>query len=191
MARGRGCCGSGFWSGYIVPSSPFLIRQTAKFIDFSAARTVVELGPGEGCHTRGIARRMRPDSKLVLIELDHHFAEHLKMQFAHDYRVSVIHANALQLPEMLQRLGISEPDYIISGLPFTIMERGLRERLLARIALAMGPKSRFITYQASLQISENECFDLVRREHCMLNVPPLHVIELRKSSAAAAGNLEP
>lgn len=168
--------------GYLVPSSGFLTRKTARFIDYSSARTVVELGPGEGCHSRRIIRQLKPDSRLILIELDEPFAAHLKKQFAGDSRVSVIQGNALQLVEILESLGACEPDYIVSGLPFTIMERKLRESLLASIATSMGPETRFITYQASIQISTHRLFQLVRREHCMLNVPPLHVMELKKSA---------
>ena len=170
--------------GYLVPSSGFLTRQTAKRIDFSKPRVVVELGPGEGCHTRQIVRRMNPESRLVLIELDGPFAAHLKKQFAHDERVTVVHRDALHLAATLESLGISQPDYIVSGIPFTIMERKLRESLLASIALSMGPESIFITYQVSLQISEHELFELSSSEHCMFNVPPLRVIELRKAVAA-------
>lgn len=169
--------------GYIVPSSPFLTRQTAKFIDFSKARTVIELGPGEGCHSRRILRRMKADTQLILIELDEHFVEHLEEQFLHDSRVTVVQANALHLSETLSKLGVSDPDYIVSGIPFTIMEKGLREQLFARITDAMGPQSRFITYQASTRMSDHELFELVRSKHCLLNVPPLHVMELRKSSS--------
>jgi len=167
--------------GYLVPSSPFLTRQTAKFIDFAKARTVVELGPGEGCHTRRIIHRLRPDAKFILIELDSHFVHHLEEQFAGDSRVVVVHGNALHLPGILGNLGVANPDYIISGIPFTIMERGLREQLLASIAQAMGPRTRLITYQASLSISDHDLFYQVRSKHCLLNVPPLHVMELRKS----------
>lgn len=167
--------------GYLVPSSPFLTRQTARFIDFAKAGTVVELGPGEGCHSRRILRRLRPDAKLILIELDSHFVHHLETQFAGDARVAVIHGNALDLPEILADIGGAHPDYIVSGIPFTIMERGLREQLLASIARSMGPRTRLITYQASLGISAHELFDQVRSKHCLLNVPPLHVMELRKA----------
>lgn len=170
--------------GYIVPSSPFLTHRTAGFIDFSVDRIVVELGPGEGCHTRRIVQRMGAGSRLILIELDHQFAEHLREQFAHDLRVSVMNVDALALAETLAELGVSEPDYIISGIPFTIMPREPREALLARIADTMGPDTRLITYQASLQISDHVHFDLIRSKHCMLNVPPLHVMELRKQPVA-------
>ncbi|MGL5019483.1 MAG: class I SAM-dependent methyltransferase [Luteolibacter sp.] len=172
--------------GYIVPSSGFLTRKTAKRIDFSQPRVVIELGPGEGCHSRQIVRRMNPESRLILVELDSHFAEHLKKQFAHDRRVTVVNADALHLANTLEELGITNPDYIVSGIPFTIMEAALREELLAAISLAMGPDTVFITYQFSLQISEHELFELSRRDLCLLNVPPLTVMELRKSALALA-----
>jgi phospholipid N-methyltransferase len=169
--------------GYIVPSSPFLTRKTARCIDFSKPRTVVELGPGEGCHTRQIVRRMNPGSKLLLVELDSHFADHLKEQFAGDPRVVVVQGDALHLPEILAEHGFVDPDYIVSGIPFTIMERGLREQLIASIANSMGPASVFITYQFSLQLAEHELFEMKHRAHCLLNVPPLNVIQLTKASA--------
>jgi len=170
--------------GYLVPSSGFLTRQTAKRIDFSRPRVVIELGPGEGCHTRQIVRRMNADSRLILIELDEHFAKHLKKQFAHDPRVTVVQADALDLVETLEALGISNPDYIYSGIPFTIMDPSLRERLLANIAMSMGPDTVLITYQVSLMISEHELFTLSRSAHCLFNVPPIKVLELTKAFIA-------
>ncbi len=171
--------------GYLVPSSGFLTRQIARRIDFSQPRVIVELGPGEGCHTRQIVRRMNAESRLVLIELDAHFAAHLRKQFDGDSRVTVVQADALNLAQTLQTLEISAPDYIVSGIPFTIMERDLRERLLAGIARSMGPETVFITYQVSLGISENALFDLSRSESCLFNVPPINVLELRRSAVVA------
>ena len=170
--------------GYLVPSSGFLTRKTAKRIDFSKPRVVIELGPGEGCHTRQIVRRMNAESKLILIELDEHIADHLKKQFAKDSRVTVVQADALHLIETLEELGIENPDYIYSGIPFTIMDRNLRERLLSNIASSMGPETVFITYQVSSLISDHELFDLSRSEQCLFNVPPIKVLELRKAIPA-------
>src|ERR1700722_12221617 len=107
--------------GYVVPSSPFLTRKVAKRLDFSQPRVVVELGPGEGCHTRQIVKRMDPHSKLLLFELDDHFASHLRKQFAHDPRVTVLHTDALHMPATLRELGYARCDYIISGLPFLVI----------------------------------------------------------------------
>ena len=68
--------------GYVVPSSPFLTRQTARRLDFSRPRVVVELGPGEGCHTREIVKRMDARSRLILFELDEEFVSHLRKQLS-------------------------------------------------------------------------------------------------------------
>jgi phospholipid N-methyltransferase len=96
--------------------------------------------------------------------------------------VTVVHGDALHLPETLEELGCAEPDYIVSGIPFTIMERSLREQVIASIARAMGPESVFITYQFSLQLAEHELFDMKRRDHCLFNVPPLNVLQLTKAA---------
>jgi phosphatidylethanolamine/phosphatidyl-N-methylethanolamine N-methyltransferase len=170
--------------GYIVPSSGFLTRKIAKRMDYSKPQVIVELGPGEGCHTREIVRRMHPESKLILIELDDHFAEHLEKQFAHDERITVIHTDALHLVSTLDELGISDPDYIVSGIPFTIMDSELREKVLSNISRSMGPNTVFITYQFSKLIAQHRLFELSRRDLCLLNFPPLTVMELRKSTEA-------
>jgi phospholipid N-methyltransferase len=93
----------------------------------------------------------------------------------------VVHGDALHLPEILMKQDCSDPDYIVSGIPFTIMERSLREQLIASIARAMGPQSVFITYQFSLQLAEHELFEMKRRDHCLFNVPPLNVLQLTKA----------
>jgi len=42
---------------------------------------------------------MNADSHLILIELDEEFCDHLKKYFAKDSRVTVLHTDALHLPE--------------------------------------------------------------------------------------------
>jgi len=144
--------------GYVVPSSPFLTRQTAKRIDFSKPRVVVELGPGEGCHTRQIVKRMDPESRLILFELDEEFAKHLRKYFAADSRVTVLHTDAQHLPETLLELGHTHCDYIVSGLPFLVIEEQTRNKILKNIADSMRPDSRFITYQVSNQLCATSIF---------------------------------
>lgn len=168
--------------GYVVPSSPFLTRQTAGRLDFSRPRIIVELGPGEGCHTRQIVKRMTPESRLILFELDPQFVRHLKKQFGHDNRITVLQADALDLPETLKNLGHPRCDYIVSGLPFLVIEKDLKSRILNRIAEAMDAESRLITYQVTTQLcDEDHLFELAGREYCPLNIPPINVLEFRRS----------
>lgn len=170
--------------GYVVPSSPFLTRQTARRIDFSQPRVVLELGPGEGCHTRQIVKRMNADSKLILIELDEEFVAHLKKSFANDSRITVLHTDAQHLPEILQELGHTHCDYIVSGLPFLVIDEPVRNKILDNIAGAMNEKSRFITYQVSDQLcASKHLFELAGREYCPLNFPPINVFEFKKAAA--------
>src|SRR6266513_3086579 len=58
----------------IIPSSKALVERVADKIDFDRARVIAEYGPGEGVHSREIARRMRPDCQLLLFELDPAFS---------------------------------------------------------------------------------------------------------------------
>ena len=66
----------------IIPSSKALVERVASKMDFSLPRVIAEYGPGEGVHSREIARRMRPGSQLLLFELDADFSRDLKRQFA-------------------------------------------------------------------------------------------------------------
>src|ERR1700726_63362 len=50
----------------IVPSSKAMVERVSDKIDFDQARMIAEYGPGEGVHSRAIARRMRPDCQLLL-----------------------------------------------------------------------------------------------------------------------------
>jgi len=62
----------------IVPSSKGLVERVANKMDFSRPRVIAEYGPGEGVHSREIARRMSLDSHLLLFELDPAFSHDLE-----------------------------------------------------------------------------------------------------------------
>src|SRR5215510_6333931 len=81
----------------IVPSSRALVERVADKIDFDRAQVIAEYGPGEGVHSREIARRMRPNCQLLLFELDPAFSRDLRRQFSGDERVHVINDNAAHL----------------------------------------------------------------------------------------------
>src|ERR1700726_1482293 len=74
----------------IVPSSKALVERVARKMDFSQPRVIAEYGPGDGLHSREIARRMSPDSHLLLFELDSAFSRDLEGQFAGDRRVAAV-----------------------------------------------------------------------------------------------------
>src|SRR5438046_1346229 len=108
----------------IIPSSRALVRRVTSKMDFSEPRMIVEYGPGEGCHTREIVRQMHPDSHVILFELDAELAQHLEDQFGGDSRITILNADAASLSRELVKCGHRHCDYIVSGIPFSILEIG-------------------------------------------------------------------
>jgi phospholipid N-methyltransferase len=162
----------------IVPSSKVLIDRVAGKFDFSAPRIIAEFGPGEGCHTREIVRRMHPESRLLLFELDPELANHLRHSFRNDPRVSVLNTDASDLPGELSKLGIQYCDYVVSGIPFSTMEIGKKRELLKGIhtALAPAPHAAFIIYQVTNELRGHaKLFPRIKSEYCLQNIPPMFV----------------
>ena len=169
----------------IVPSSKTLIQRVCSKFDFSEPRILVEFGPGEGCHTRELVRRMHPDSQLLLFELDPHLAEHLQGQFRHEPRVQVINADAQNLPQELQKRGLTNCDYVLSGIPFSILEINKKRELLRKTyeALAPKPASAFVIYQVTNELRQHATiFPYAKSEYCLQNIPPMFITEFRKVS---------
>lgn len=167
----------------IIPSSKTLIRKVASKISFHGPRVIAEFGPGEGCHTREIVSRMSADSRLLLFELDPELAEHLTAQFRHDPRVTVLNTDACELPAQLAQRGISHCDYVVSGIPFSILEPTKKRELLQATfdSLAPNPESAFIIYQVTNELV-NHCrhFPRIESEYCLQNIPPMFVTKYYK-----------
>src|SRR3954468_6558666 len=103
-------------------------------------RRILEVGPGTGAVTVQIIGDMRPDDRLVLVERNGEFVEHLKRRFVElsagdsaDGRVSLVHASVEELPE-------DEPyDVIISGLPLNNFDVALVESILEKLRRLVAP----------------------------------------------------
>lgn len=167
----------------IVPSSKTLIKRVSSKFDFSEPRVLVEFGPGEGCHTRELVRRMHPDSQLLLFELDPHLAEHLEDQFRHEPGVHVINADAQNLTAELARRGFSHCDYVLSGIPFSILEINKKRELLKKTYEALSPKptSAFVIYQVTNELRQHATiFPHAKSEYCLQNIPPMFITVFHK-----------
>jgi len=166
----------------IIPSSKALVDRVAAKIDFTRARVIAEYGPGEGVHTRQIVSRMRRDAKLLLFELDAAFSRDLRRQFADDHRVHVFHADAASLPDELERLGGEHCDYIISGIPFSILEINKKRDLLQKTHDALKPGGSFIIYQVTNELKQHATFfDESESEYFLQNIPPMFITVFHKA----------
>jgi len=165
----------------IVPSSKALVERVASKMDFTEPREIAEYGPGEGVHSREIARRMSPDSQLILFELDPDLSRDLTRQFASDPRVHVINGDAAQLPNELARLGIDACDYIVSGIPFSILEIEKKRALLQKTYDALAPGGSFIIYQVTNELRQHATvFQHAESEYFLQNIPPMFITVFEK-----------
>ncbi len=159
-----------------------MVERVASKMDFSQPRVIAEYGPGEGVHSRQIARRMTPDSHLLLFELDLAFARDLERQFAGDPRVHVIHADAATLPYELKRRGFAECDYILSGIPFSILKIEKKRALLQKTYDALAADGSFIIYQVTNELKQHATlFEHGESEYFLQNIPPMFITVFHKT----------
>src|ERR1043165_2417536 len=51
--------------GWVLPSSPFLVDEVLKRVDWDRAKVIVEYGPGVGAFTTKVLERMQRDATLI------------------------------------------------------------------------------------------------------------------------------
>lgn len=132
--------------GSVVPSSPFLVKDLIAQVDWERARILVEFGPGVGTITREILKRMRLDAVLVVIELNEEFVEYLGSTIC-DPRLRVVHGSAAHVRRILAKQGLTSADYIISSLPFSLLEEALRQEIVAESRHALKAQGSLLLYQ--------------------------------------------
>ncbi|HVA58108.1 MAG TPA: methyltransferase domain-containing protein [Gemmatimonadaceae bacterium] len=135
-------------SGTIMPSSRYLVNRLVSGIDFARATDIVEFGIGTGCVTRELLRRMRPDARLISLEINPAFVEVGRR--IGDSRLTVRHSCASALPAVLAEEGIDRVDAVVSSLPLKIMDQDVVDRILDVSRECLRPDGRFVQYQYSL-----------------------------------------
>lgn len=130
-------------TGAIAPSSQALTRRMLEGMDFSGHKVVVELGAGTGVFTAELVRRMQGRGQLVLVERGEAMAESLRERYPH---ALVICDCVSRLGLHLQEHGISQVDYIVSGLPWTLFTPELQEQGLDQVQRFLRPGGIFVTF---------------------------------------------
>jgi phospholipid N-methyltransferase len=156
--------------GAILPTSRYAVRDMLDLGDVPGAGLVVELGAGTGVQTGEILARMRPDARLVALEIDPALARLLEERFD-DPRLQVVCDSAEYLEKHLDG---GRADVLVCALPFTSLEPGLRRRILDTLprALAARGTALVIQYSPLIQSELRRLFPTVRRRISLLNVPP-------------------
>jgi phospholipid N-methyltransferase len=110
-----------------APSSSFMVRAILRGIDFSKCRCIVELGAGTGPVTAELLKRVGPDCRLIIVELDPDLCRHLRKRFP---AADIVQADAADLDRLLDERGIPQVNHILSGLPLPSIPESVRDRIL-------------------------------------------------------------
>ncbi|TFV88805.1 rRNA adenine N-6-methyltransferase family protein [Blastococcus sp. CT_GayMR16] len=170
--------------GAILPTSRQAVRDMLDLGDVAGADLVVELGAGTGVQTGEILARMRPDARLVALEIDLRLAELLEERFD-DPRLQVVADSAENLAEHLDG---EQADVLVCALPFTSLEPGLRRRILESLPKAIAPRgvALVIQYSPLIQSELRRLFPSVRRRISVMNVPPAFLFACRLEAGAGS-----
>jgi phospholipid N-methyltransferase len=171
--------------GSVIPSSRFLERRLVKISAVRDARTVVELGPGTGGTTHALLRALAPEARLLAIEIDPHFAVMLRREIT-DPRLIIHEGSAEHVAEALAGSGLSAPDVVISGIPFSTMPARVGESILRSVWAVLAPGGRFVAYQFRDRVAVlgKRILGWPDVDVELLNVPPMRVYSWRKNRPA-------
>ena len=169
--------------GSIKPSSKFLMNSILNNIDFSNSKCIVEYGTGTGVFTKEIIKRKSKDTVFISFEFDDTlYNDFGKMLNSAEENVYVVKDNAENVLNYLSKLNIGSADYIISGLPFTVIPKEISKKILENSLLALKPGGEFRAFQYSLYFLSTfkKLFKNVKIGFQPLNIPPAFIYYCRK-----------
>lgn len=164
-----------FVIGAVAPSSRFLAAKMLKPVDFTNARTIVELGAGTGVFTKRILKRMHRDAHLHVFEIHQPFLEQLGG--IKDKRMKLVPERAEQLSKH-----VAQADAIISSLPLMAFPAPTVRKIIAEVKKSLKPGGVYVQFQYGLKNKTllKQHFDDVGIDFTPLNIPPAFVYRCRK-----------
>ena len=169
------------------PSQGPLCRAMADGIDYDAAKCIVELGAGTGPVTAELLKRVKPHTRLIVVELDPDFCARLRQRFP---TAEVVEGDATKLGQLLAERGITAVDHVISGLPLPSFPADLRNGVIAASAKVLTPAGTFrqLTNMPWVYLGlYKKYFGEVKFRFVPLNVPPSGVYTCRGYKPDAPG----
>lgn len=134
--------------GSIIPSSNRLTNKMIEQVNFEKANSIVELGPGVGCFTEKIMENKKENTRFMVFEKNEDMQKIIKNKFPN----IELYSKGEELTKKLLENNIDSVDYIISGLPFTVLEKEIRKTILEQAYNSLKKDGKFVTFQYSLDL---------------------------------------
>jgi phospholipid N-methyltransferase len=117
------------------------------------------------------------------IEINQRFCDLLER--IEDTRLIAHCGSAHELQEALALYDLPAPEVVISGIPFSTINRTMGRRILETISSVLTPGGRFVAYQLSRQVESlsRPFFGSAQVALEMLNIPPLRLYRWEKQVA--------
>lgn len=162
--------------GSAFPSSQFTTEKLLAPIDFENAKVIVEYGAGVGNISIEILRRMRKDAKLLVFEINEDLIEFLKNEY-HDERFIASGRSAAEVEDVLREHNMGQPDYIISGIPFSTLPPQIANKIMNVTKSILKPGGKFLVYQFRNNVLDflKPNFKHIDRNYEIVNVPPMRL----------------
>ncbi len=147
-----------------------------KPIDFSVAKVIIELGPGNGVFTKGILEKLDKDAKLFSFELNETFYDLIKADIKDD-RLILLNESAENLKEILAQHGFESVDYVVSSLPLAVIDEPIKNTILDAAVKVLKPEGKYIQFQYTLNANKllKSKFKKVSHAFVPANIPPAFV----------------
>ncbi len=161
--------------GTVTFSSKFLVDKMIEAVDFNNAKFIVELGAGNGCITKGILEKMRPDAQLLSFEINEEFCNMIR-EFGDD-RLVLVNESAENLEQWLDKLGVEQVDAVVCALPLVWLPDDLNERVLRMIKkrLKKGGVFTQLSYKSNTKNKFKHLFEDIDTRFTLFNLPPAYV----------------
>jgi phosphatidylethanolamine/phosphatidyl-N-methylethanolamine N-methyltransferase len=168
-------------TGAVAPSSRFLARLMASYVDPAASGPVIELGPGTGPVTAALLARGVDRNRLHLIEYSADFARLLRQRFP---GVHVIEGDAYAMAETVRALSLAPPSAIVSSLPLLTRPEPARLALVRSALEAGAPHAPFIQFtyggKPPVPVGPNDGLSVEKSRTIYWNLPPARVFVYRR-----------
>src|SRR5690625_4032291 len=129
----------------ITPTSMHCVRKICSNIDCSQDFTLVEYGTGDGVFTRYLLEKMSAGSRLILIEANADFVEHLR-ETIHDSRVEIHNILAGDVESVISPEQRGKIDYVLSGISFSFLKKGRKIKVLNATKRILKSGGLFLSY---------------------------------------------
>ncbi len=164
--------------GAIVPSSRYVVKRAAK--EIKGRKVIAEYGAGDGVISKEILKNIPNDGILLAFETNKNLFRELKK--IKDSRIVPINDDVRNISSHLKAKKIKSVDAVISGIPFSMMKKNERKKIIYSAFEVLSKDGIAMIYQTSPLVLSilKKYFSRVRTGFEIKNIPPYFIMIANK-----------